>query len=130
MVPPTTTTTAPPGNSGEELYMTYCSACHGVDGRALSNIQGEKPAKVAKKVIRGVGRVMPSYADILTMGEIDKIGDYVSELGDNGRRRGKRSTMTLTELTSATTSHGRGSGSQLSAADIQRVARLMRTLGR
>jgi hypothetical protein len=110
--------------------MTYCSACHGVDGRALSNIQGEKPDKVAKKVIRGVGNVMPSYAEILTMDEIDKIADYVSELGDNGRRRGKRSTMTLTELTSATTSHGRGSGSQLSAADIQRVARLMRTLGR
>jgi hypothetical protein len=109
--------------------MTYCSACHGVDGRALSNIQGEKPDKVAKKVIRGVGSVMPSYADILTMDEIDRIGDYVSELGDD-RRRGKRSTMTLTELTSATTSHGRGSGSQLSAADIQRVARLMRTLGR
>ena len=111
--------------------MTYCSACHGVDGRTLSNIAGEKPEKVAKKVIRGVGNVMPSFTDVLTMDEINSLADYVSTLGDDDdRRQGKRSRMSLAELVSTTTGHGSGNANYLSAADIQRVARLMRTLGR
>jgi mono/diheme cytochrome c family protein len=79
---------APPGDlTGEELYVASCSACHGIDGRARSNIRGEKPDKIVKKVLRGVGRVMPSFADTLSRAEIDRIADYVSGLDKSGGGR-------------------------------------------
>jgi mono/diheme cytochrome c family protein len=82
--------------TGEEIYLMYCSMCHGVTGDGKSTITLDRPARsfidggfsfgntieaISKTTRSGIpGTPMPPFADILGEEQTKKVANYVRSL--------------------------------------------------
>ena len=79
----TTTTTTPPPTftTGDQVYATFCAACHGIDlrGTALGpDIAGESRSEVFK-VVRFGDDSMPAFGvSVLSDDALSMLADYVA----------------------------------------------------
>ncbi|WP_417518099.1 c-type cytochrome [Minwuia sp.] len=78
-------------DTGNQLYHTYCSVCHGPrminSGARAADLRKMKPGdkarfiKVVKEGKRGPRGEMPAWSDIVTDEEIDHMWAYVKTKG-------------------------------------------------
>ena len=79
--------------TGERLFVTYCSICHGSDARGAPGfpnlrdgewLHGGKPEQIEKTILDGRAAVMPPWGSALGREGVFNVAEYVLSL--NGRR--------------------------------------------
>ncbi|NDF98313.1 MAG: cytochrome c [Chitinophagia bacterium] len=82
-------TTTLSAQSGQEVYMNYCSACHGKKlegGQAPSLLSGKwKQGETKKAIIQTIKKGVPntammSWENMLTAKQIEEVTDYMLSL--------------------------------------------------
>ena len=72
--------------NGGEIYDSYCSACHGFDGRpllanvpnfALGERLGKPDAELLNSIQAGKGKTMPSWLGILDDKECEEVLEFI-----------------------------------------------------
>lgn len=79
--------------TGERLFVTYCSVCHGSDARGAPGfpnlrdgewLHGGKPEQIEKTILDGRAAAMPPWGSAMSRGDIFNLTEYVLSL--SGRR--------------------------------------------
>ncbi len=115
--------------TGERLFVTYCSICHGSDARGAPGfpnlhdgewLHGGKPEQIEKTILDGRAAVMPPWGPTLGREGVFNVAEYVLSL--NGRRVNEEAARAgeVTFKKTCASCHGQdGKGNQaLGAPDL------------